>query len=38
MMRERAEAVGAQLTMASRPGHGTDVTLHWPGTQKQEVS
>ena len=37
MMRERAEAVGAQLTITSRPGHGTEVTLHWPGTQKQEA-
>jgi two-component system nitrate/nitrite sensor histidine kinase NarX len=37
MMRERAEAVGAQLTVTSRPGHGTEVTLHWPGTPKQET-
>jgi signal transduction histidine kinase len=37
MMRERAEAVGAQLTVASRPGHGTEVTLHWPGIPKQEA-
>ncbi len=37
MMRERAEAVGAQLTVTSRPGHGTDVTLRWPGTPKQEA-
>jgi two-component system nitrate/nitrite sensor histidine kinase NarX len=37
MMRERAEAVNAQLTFTSRPGHGTEVTLHWPGTLKQEA-
>ena len=37
MMRERAEAVGAQLTVTSQPGHGTEVTLHWPGTSKQET-
>jgi PAS domain S-box-containing protein len=37
MMRERAEAAGAQLTVASRPGHGTEVTLGWPGTPKQEA-
>jgi PAS domain S-box-containing protein len=37
MMRERAETVGAQLTVSSRPGNGTEVTLHWPGTPKQEA-
>jgi PAS domain S-box-containing protein len=37
MMRERAEAVGAQLTVTSRPGHGTEVTLRWPGTPEQET-
>jgi PAS domain S-box-containing protein len=37
MMRERAEAVGAQLTVTSRPGNGTEVTLRWPGTPKQEI-
>jgi PAS domain S-box-containing protein len=36
MMRERAEAVGAQLTVTSQPGHGTEVTLLWPGFPKQE--
>ena len=35
MMRERAEAVGAQLTVTSQPGHGTEVTLRWPGTRKR---
>jgi PAS domain S-box-containing protein len=37
MMRERAEAVRAQLTVSSKPGHGTEVSLHWPGTPKQEA-
>jgi PAS domain S-box-containing protein len=37
MVRERAEAVGAQLTITSQPGHGTEVTLRWPGTPKQEA-
>ena len=32
MMRERAEGVGAQLSITSQPGHGTELTLHWmPG-------
>ncbi len=30
MMRERAEAVGAMLSIASRPGHGTELTVRWP--------
>jgi PAS domain S-box-containing protein len=29
MMRERAEAVGAQLSITSQPGHGTELTIHW---------
>ncbi len=29
MMRERAEAVGAALTITSRPGRGTEVEIHW---------
>ena len=37
MMRERAEAVGARLTVTSRPSHGTEITLRWPGTPKQEA-
>jgi PAS domain S-box-containing protein len=37
MMHERAKAVGAQLTVTSQPGHGTEVTLCWPGTPKQEA-
>jgi signal transduction histidine kinase len=29
MMRERAEAVGMILSVASRPGHGTDINIRW---------
>jgi len=29
MMRERAEAVGALLTVESQPGHGTELIMHW---------
>ena len=37
MMRERAEAVGAQLTVTSQRGRGTEVILLWPGTLEQEA-
>ena len=30
MMRERAEDVGAQITISSQPGHGTAVSVCWP--------
>ena len=41
MMRERAEGVGAQLSINSRPGHGTELTIRWMpdrmnGAQSQE--
>ena len=29
MMRERAEAVGAELTVTSQPGKGTEVAIRW---------
>jgi len=29
MMRERAESVGAVLTITSQPGHGTELHMHW---------
>jgi two-component system nitrate/nitrite sensor histidine kinase NarX len=29
MMRERAEAVGAVLTIVSQPGQGTEITIQW---------
>lgn len=31
IMRERAEAIGAQLTIDSKPGQGTRVQVAWPG-------
>ncbi len=37
MMRERAETVGAQLTVTSQPGHGAEVAVRWPGSPKQET-
>jgi hypothetical protein len=36
-MGERAEAVGAILTVNSQPGCGSEVTLCWPGDQKEQV-
>lgn len=36
MMRERAEAVGALLTVTSQPGLGTELTLHWAEDGKKE--
>ena len=30
MMRERAEAVGAMLTITSQPGQGSEVFIRWP--------
>ena len=32
-----AEAVQAHLTVASQPGHGTEVRLHWSESPKQEA-
>jgi len=37
MMRERAQAVGAMLSIASQPGHGTEITIHWTKAPKQEA-
>jgi NarL family two-component system sensor histidine kinase LiaS len=31
LMRERADAVGGELEVASSPGHGTTVTVKWAG-------
>lgn len=33
MMRERAEAVGAVLTVTSQPGQGTEVAICWEGKE-----
>ncbi len=37
MMRERAEAVGISLSITSQPGHGTELTIRWAGTEKKEA-
>jgi signal transduction histidine kinase len=29
MMHERAAAVGANLSIVSQPGHGTEIVVHW---------
>ena len=33
IMRERAQEIGAMLTIASQPGQGTQVTVEWDGAQ-----
>jgi PAS domain S-box-containing protein len=38
MMRERATAVGAALSITSQPGYGTEVFIRWADTQEQEAS
>jgi two-component system nitrate/nitrite sensor histidine kinase NarX len=35
MMRERAEAVGAILSITSQPGHGSEIVVRWTPTSKQ---
>jgi signal transduction histidine kinase len=37
MMRERAKAVGAALSVTSRPGQGTEIFIRWPETPLQEA-
>jgi two-component system, NarL family, response regulator LiaR len=34
MMHERAEAVGAHLSITSQPGHGTELVLRWTSREK----
>ena len=36
MMRERATAVGATLSITSQPGHGTEIVIRWVETQEQK--
>jgi signal transduction histidine kinase len=38
MMRERAEAAGASLTITSQPGHGTELIMGWAEDPQQEAS
>ena len=37
MMRERAEAVGADLTVISQPGHGTELVMRWTKDPQKET-
>jgi PAS domain S-box-containing protein len=36
MMEERSSAIGAQLTITSQPGHGTELILHWNNPSNKE--
>jgi PAS domain S-box-containing protein len=36
MMRERATAMGATLSITSQPGHGTEIVIRWAETQEQK--
>ena len=38
MMRERATAVGAMLSITSQSGHGTEIVIRWVETQEQKDS
>jgi PAS domain S-box-containing protein len=38
MMRERATAVGAALSITSQPEYGTEVVIRWADTQEQKAS
>ena len=37
IMQERAQAIGAALTVESQPGHGTRVNVLWKQASKQET-
>jgi two-component system nitrate/nitrite sensor histidine kinase NarX len=37
MMRERAAAMGATLSITSQPGHGTEIVIRWLETQEQKA-
>ena len=36
MMQERAEGVGARLSITSQPGHGTELIIHWKEAGKKD--
>jgi len=36
IMRERAEAIGAALTVESKIGHGTEIVVVWDDTEREE--
>jgi PAS domain S-box-containing protein len=37
MMRERAEVIGAILSITSEPGRGTELRIHWAPAEKEEA-
>jgi signal transduction histidine kinase len=37
MMQERAEAVGAMLSITCRPGHGTELIMRWTQDSQKET-
>jgi signal transduction histidine kinase len=37
IMQERAQAIGALLTVESQPGHGTQVTVRWKPVEEEEA-
>lgn len=37
IMRERAKAIGAALSVTSQPGHGAEIAIHWVKTPEQEA-
>ncbi|HEY6072538.1 MAG TPA: ATP-binding protein, partial [Anaerolineales bacterium] len=38
MMRERAEAAGAKLSITGKPGHGTELVMQWIKDPQEEAS
>lgn len=38
IMRERAESIGATLRITSRPNHGTEVLVVWPGSPVERTA
>lgn len=37
IIRERAAAIGAKLTVTSQPGHGTEIAVRWSATSETEA-
>lgn len=37
MMRERTKAIGADLSITSQPGRGSEIFIHWQEVPKQEL-
>jgi len=35
IMHERANNIGADLTISSRSGQGTEIVVIWPGTRRE---